>query len=101
MKKEDILKMAQNEGSDEMEKSMKNRSILWGAVAMIICLIVFTIIRRQNGQYTFDLTATICAGVAAENFFQFGKLHNKKNLLAGIIMSVGAVLSVIWFITVH
>ena len=101
MKKEDILKKAQAEGSDEMEKFMQNRSMWWGAFVMCILLIVFSIIRRENGQYAFDLTATIGAGVAAENFFQYKKLHDKKNLAFGIIISVGAVLSVIWFFTVH
>ena len=101
MKKEDILKKSQAEGSDEMEKFIQNRSMWWGAIVMCILLIVFSIIRRENGQYTFDLTATIGAGVAVENFFQYKKLHDKKNLAFGIIISVGTVLSAIWFFTVH
>ena len=101
MKKEEILKKAREEGSDEMEKFVQTRSVWWGALVMFILLIMFSIIRRKNGQYTFDLTATICSGVAVENFFQYKKLHNKNNLAFGIIMSVGAVLSVIWFFTTH
>lgn len=98
MKKEEILKKAQEEGSDEMEKFVQDKSIWWGAVAMCFCLIAFTIIRRRIDQYTFDLTATIAAGVAAQNFYQYKKLHIKRNLLAGIFMAVGAVLCAIWFV---
>lgn len=99
MKKEEILKKAQEEGSDEMEKSVQSNSMWFGAVVMGVCLIVFSMIRRMNDQYTFDLTATICAGVATENFYQYKKLRSKNNLIAGIFMAIGAVLSLIWFIT--
>ena len=99
MKKEDILKKAREEGFDEMEKFVQNRSMWWGALIMCILLIVFSIIRRENGQCTFDLTATICAGVAVENFFQYAKLRSKQNLALGIIISVCAVLSAFWFFT--
>ncbi len=98
MKKEEILKKAREEGSDEMEKFVQDHSMWWGAVAMGICLIAFTIIRRRIDQYTFDLTATISAGVAVQNFYQYKKLHIKRNLIAGIFMAVGSVLCAIWFV---
>lgn len=73
MKKDDILKKAQAEGSDEMEKFIQNRSMWWGAFVMCILLMVFSIIRRENGQYTFDLTATICGGCGSRELFSVQK----------------------------
>lgn len=98
MKKEDVLKKAQEEGSDEMEKSVQSAAMWCGAIIMAVFLISFSIIRRLNDQNTSDLTATICAGVAAENYFIFKRIHNKRNLVFAIIMTIGAVLSVIFFV---
>ena len=97
MKKEEILEKARAEQSDEMEHSVQSSSMWCGAVIMAVFLLVFSIIRRMNDQISYDLTATVCAGVAAENLFQYKKLGKKKNLAFGLAMSAASVLSVVWF----
>lgn len=98
MKKEDILKKAQEEGSDEMEKSVQDKSMWWVFIAMGICLIVFSIIRLEYDQHPTDLSATICAGASAGCFYRFSKLHDKKNLFAAITTGICAVTCFILFI---
>ncbi len=101
MKKEDILKKAQEENTDEMEKFIQDKSMWWIFIVMVVCLIAFSIIRQENGQSTSDLTVTITSGVAAGNYYRFAKLRNKSNLLAAIFMTVGAIICLIFFILEH
>ncbi len=101
MKKEDILKKAQEENADEMERFIEDKSMIWAFTIMALCLIAFTIVKREMGQNTFDFTATIAAGASVMNFYRYTKLRNGKTLFAGIITGVGAVLCLIFFITSH
>lgn len=101
MKKEDILKKAQEEGSDEMEKSVQDKSMWWVFIAMGVCLIVFSLIKLENDQDPTDLAATINAGACAGCFYRYSKLHDKRNLFASITTGICAVVCTILFIMHH
>lgn len=101
MKKEDILKKAREEGSDEMEKSVQDKSMWWVFIAMGVCLIVFSLIRLENDQSPDDLAATISAGACAGCSYRFSKLHDKRNLFAAITTGICAVILIVLFILHH
>ena len=97
MKKEEILEKAREERFDEMEHSVQSWSMWCGAAVMVVFLLVFSMLRRMNDQISYDLTATVCAGVAAENLFQYKKLGKKKNLAFGLAVATASIICVIWF----
>ncbi len=101
MKKEDILKKAREEGTDEMEKTVQDKSMWWVFIAMGVCLIVFSLIRLENDQHPTDLAATISAGASAGCFYRFSKLHDKRNLFAFITTGICAAVCIILFIIHH
>lgn len=101
MKKEDILKMAQSEGSDEMEKFVQDRSMWWVFIVMGIFLIVFSLIRLGNDQHPTDLAATVNAGACAGLFYRYSKLRDKRNLFAAITEGICAVICLVLFILHH
>lgn len=101
MKKEEILEKAREEQFDEMEHSVQSSSMWCGAAVMVVFLLIFSTFRRMNDQISYDLTATVCAGVAAENLFQYKRLGKKKNLAFGLAMAAASVICVIWFFIGH
>lgn len=101
MKKEEILKKAREEGSDEMEKSVQDKSMWWVFIAMGICLIVFSLIRLENDQHPTDLAATICSGACAGFFYRYSKLRDRRNLFSAITTGISAVILVVLFILHH
>lgn len=101
MKKEDILKKAREEGSDEMERFVRDKSMWWVFIAMGACLIVFSLIKLENDQHPTDLAATICAGACAGCFYRFSKLRDKRDLFGAITTGVCAVVCFVLFLLHH
>lgn len=101
MNKDDILKKAREEGSGEMEKSVRDRSMWWVFITMGVFLIVFAFIKLENDQHPTDLTATICAGACAGNFYRFAKLREKRDLFSAILTGICAVVCLVLFIIHH
>lgn len=64
MNKEDILKMAQTEKIDDLELQVKDKSIMWSYLVMIVLAALFSFFKALHGFPITDLTATICASIA-------------------------------------
>lgn len=101
MKKEDILKKAREEGSDEMEKFVQDKSMWWVFIAMGVCLIAFSMVRSYNDQNPTDLAATISTGASAGCFYRYSRLHDNRNLFAAITTGICAVILIVLFIFHH
>lgn len=101
MKKEEILKKAREEGSDEMEKSVQDKSMWWVFIAMGLCLIVFSLIRLENDQHPTDLAATISTGASAGFFYRYSRLHDGRNLFTAITTGICAIICIVLFILHH
>ena len=98
MKKEDILKKAREESSDEMEKFVQDKSMWWVFIAMGVCLIAFSLIRLENNQHPTDLAATISAGACAGFIYRYSKLRDGRNLFSAITTGICAVICLVLFI---
>lgn len=90
MKKEDVLAMAQAENRDERAEQVKDQSMRWTYIVMVLTAAVFAFIRAEKGESMMDLSVTVCASVAAGQFYRFGKTRDRYCLgLALVALCVG------------
>ena len=101
MNKEEILKKAQKEHNDEMELQIRDKSIKWTYISMVIAAGVFSFIRDMQDYPMMDLTATVSLSVAVGNFYRYMKSKDKSNLMIAIVMFIIFVISTIRFIMGH
>ena len=71
MDKNEILKMAQVENQDEMELQVKDKSMMWSYIVMVVMAAIFSFIRSEQGLPMMDLTATVSASVCAAMTYRF------------------------------
>lgn len=100
MKKEDVLKKAQAEKSDEMEKVVRDRSAVWMALAMVIAAGFFVCMRNENAPI-MDLAATVCFSTAVCCIYRFIRLKSVYYLILGIVLAVMTVFATIRFFQGH
>lgn len=100
MKKEDILKKARAERSDEMENAVRDRSAVWMTIAMTIAAGFFVSMRGEDEPIS-DLTATVCFSVAVCMIYRFIRLKKVYYLIAGIVVAALAVFSTVRFFQGH
>lgn len=101
MNREEILAKAKSENRDEMEMLIRDRSMRWTYLAMVLTAAVFAFVRAQQGQPMMDLCATVCISVAAGQIYQFIKTKGKSCLLMGLIAVIVAVFAIIRFSMGH
>ena len=101
MDREEILRKAQNENNDEMEVQIRDKSIKWTYISMVIAVGVFSFIGDMKGYPIMDLVATTSISVAGGNFYRYIKCRDKSNLVITIIMVVVFVVSTIRFFMGH
>lgn len=97
MSKEDILKMAQNEKMDDMELQVKDKSMMWSYLVMVIVAGIFSFVKSLHGFPITDLIATVCASVCATLTYRYTKLKNREDLFIAIVMFIIALISTIYF----
>ena len=101
MNKEDVLRKAQKEGNDEMEIQIRDKSMKWTYISMVIAAGIFSFIRDMQDYPMMDLTATVSISVAVGNFYRYIKCKDKSNLCIAAVMFVVFFLSTIRFIMGH
>ena len=101
MDREEILRKAQSENNDEMEVQIRDKSMKWTYIFMVIAAGAFSFIRDMKGYPVMDLTATVSISVAAGNFYRYIKRRDKTDLIIAIIMAVVFVVSTIRFFMGH
>lgn len=97
MNKEDILKMAQSEKRDEMELHIKDKSMMWSYLVMVIVAGLFSFFKSLHGFPIADLTATVSASVGTTLAYRYAKLKDKQDLFFAIVMFIIALISTIYF----
>ena len=97
MNREEILARARQENRDEMEIQVRERSIKWTYLVMVLTAAVFAYLRSMQGQTIMDLTVTVCTSVAAGQLYRFFKTREKWCLGLGVVMLLVAVAALIRF----
>lgn len=97
MNKEEILAKAKNENSDEMELQIRDKSMRWTYLTMVIIAAIFAFIRENHGQPMMDLCVTVCASVAVGQFYRFLKSKETYCLILGLIALLVGIFALVRF----
>lgn len=98
MQKDEILKKARAEKSDEREKQVKDWSFRWTYLTMAVVAAVFAGFRAMRNQPVTDLCATVCFSVCAGMLYRFVKTKEKSDLLfAAVTFAVACAAAVRFF----
>lgn len=103
MKKEEILAKSrqENKNADERERQIKDASMKWTYIAMVITAAIFAFIRAEQGYPMMDLCATVAISVCAGQFYRFVKDSDKNSLLVAGIMLLVFIMATIRFFMGH
>lgn len=101
MNREEILRRAQNERVDEMEILIKDKSMKWTYIAMVIAAAIFSFIRLEQGLPMMDLCATVCISVCAGQAYRYIKSKDKSALWMAVITLIVAIGAAIRFAMGH
>ena len=98
MKKEDILKKAQEEKVDEMEQYVNDKSMYLIFIAMFVCLTVFSFTRFADKMRIEDYVSTLDISISAGGFYRYSKTKKIQWLIVGICFLIsGIVFAGIYF----
>lgn len=97
MKREDILKMAQQEKQDEREAQVKDQSMRWTYIVMVFTAAIFAFIRAEKGESMMDLSVTVCASVVAGQLYRFIKTRERFCLALALIALVTGLFALVRF----
>ena len=100
MKKDEILKKARAEQSDEMEIAVRDRSAVWMAIAMTIAAGFFVCMRGEDEPIA-DLGATVCFSTTVCMIYRFIRLKKPFYLIMGILLAAATVFMIVRFFQGH
>lgn len=101
MNKEEILQKAQQENVDERILQIKDRSITWTYLTMVIVAAIFAAIREANGQPMMDLCVTVCASVCVGQIYRFMKTKSSHYLILALITLAVGIVAMVRFCMGH
>ncbi len=103
MEREEILRKAQAEGKngDERETQVRDRSMKWTYLTMVLVAAVFAYIRGMKGQPMMDLCVTVCASVCVGQLYRYWKLKRRACLILGLITLLVAAVALVRFCMGH
>jgi uncharacterized membrane-anchored protein len=101
MDREEILKKAQAEKKDERELQVKDKSMMWSYIVMVLMAVIFSFVRSEQGLPMMDLTATVSASVCAAMIYRFIKTKDKSYLLIVLITVNVTIIATVRFFMGH
>lgn len=101
MEREEILKKAQAEKTDERELQVKDKSMMWSYIAMVLMAAVFSFIRSEQGLPMMDLCATVSSSVCAAMTYRFIQTKNRGCLNIAVITLIITVIAIVRFFMGH
>jgi uncharacterized membrane-anchored protein len=101
MDKDEILKKAQAEKKDERELQVKDKSMMWSYIVMVLMAAIFSFIRSKQGLPMMDLTATVSASCCAAMTYRFVKTKEKSDLFIALVILIVAIISTVRFFMGH
>jgi hypothetical protein len=103
MDKEEILEKSRRENrvGDERELQVRDISLKWAFVVMVLMFTVFSFIRSEQGLPTMDFAATLAAAAFANMTYRFVKTKEKAYLFVALIMLITAIMATVRFFMGH
>lgn len=101
MNKDEILAKNKQEGLDERERGIYNKSFGLGAVVVGILCLAFTLYNLFNGKTFFEFITIITAYLCTTFFYQFKKIQRIGYLIGTVVCLLATVASAIGFVVFH
>lgn len=103
MNKEEILARSrkENEGYDEFQLQVRDKSMKWTYIIMVVTAAIFTWIRAGQGLPIMDLCATVSLSVCVGQSYRFMKTKDKGCLVLAMITLLVAIVAIIRFLGGH
>lgn len=101
MNKNEILKKAQKEKNDELEIQIRDQSMKWSYIAMVLVAFIFSVARSYQGLPIMDLPVTVCSSIFVGNIYRFIKTKNKGSFFVAIITFMVVIISLIRYFMGH
>jgi hypothetical protein len=103
MNKEEILAKSrqENRGGDERELQVKDKSMLWSYIVMVLMATIFSFVHSERGLPMMDLTAIVAGSLCASMTYRVIKTKDKTYLLIAAMMLCVAVMATIRFFMGH
>ena len=101
MNKEEILEKSRAEQKDERDIVIRDQSIRWTFMTMVVLSAVFAYLRAARGQTMMDLTVVVCGSVSVSFLYRYVKTKRKDLLVLGLVLLICAVVALVRFCTGH
>lgn len=101
MNKEEILQKARQEGNDEMEIQIRDKSIRYTYITMVVLAAVFSLIRSEQGLPVMDLCTTVAGSVCVGQLYRYVRSKDKCCLRLAVITLIVAVAAAVRFFMGH
>ena len=103
MNKEEILAKSrkENEGCDEFQLQVRDKSMRWTYITMVVVAAIFAFIREEQGLPIMDLSVTICSSVCVGQFYRFIKTKDKWCLMLAVVALIVGIFAIIRFLGGH
>ena len=99
MNKEEILEKGRAENKDERDVAIRDQSIRWTFMTMVLLSAIFAYLRAAQGQTMMDLTVVVCGSVSVSFLYRFFKTKRKELLLFGLVVLACAVIALVRYCT--
>ena len=103
MNKEEILAKSrkENEGCDEFQLQVRDKSMKWTYITMVVVAAIFAWVREEQGLPTMDLCATVGLSACAGQSYRFIKTKDKQYLIWAVITLLIGIFAIIRFLGGH
>ena len=101
MNKEEILEKGRAENKDERDVAIRDQSIRWTFMTMVLLSAIFAYLRAAQGQTMMDLTVVVCGSVSVSFLYRFFKTKRKQLFLLGLVVLACAVIALVRYCTGH
>lgn len=98
MNKEEILAKSRQESKDEMEIAVKDQSMKWTYITMVLAAAFFAWTRAQKGDTIMDLCVTVCVSCAVGQLYRYFRTKDKRYLIAGVIAAGCTIMGIIRYV---
>ena len=99
MKKEEILEKGRSENKDERDEMIRDQSIKWTFMTMVVLSAIFAYLRAVQGQTMMDLTVIVCGSVSVSFLYRFFQTKRKDLLILGLVILLCAIVALVRFCT--
>jgi len=97
MNKEEILEKGRSENKDERDEIIRDQSIKWTFMTMVLLSAMFAYLRAAQGQSVMDLTVVVCGSVSVSFLYRAVKTKRKDLLLLGLVLLICAIAALVRF----